>query len=197
MLPRVASPRCGEATRPAKGADVVPGAIAERAWNVDYQLGAVQPHHRCALTIWRTGLIRRPDDCVRPHIEDAIRNSPVDGRDGPASRHRLAADGLNFVSTARQRRAPRASVQVAAEQGRVSVNWRRPWEKRYRLPLTRLPHCRSTACSVNRFVNRTLRDSTRLGRRSRRRETGAGPSAEVTAAARDCSGRKRRASYGS
>ena len=56
---------------------------------------------------------------------------------------------------------------------------------------------RSIACSVNRFVNRTLRDSTRRGRRSRRSGMGYVLSAEVTAPARDGLRRQRPMSYGS
>ena len=58
-------------------------------------------------------------------------------------------------------------------------------------------NCRSIACSVNRFVNRTRRDSLRWGRRIRRSEMGSVLSAEVTAPARDGPRRQRRASYGS
>ena len=56
---------------------------------------------------------------------------------------------------------------------------------------------RSIACSVNRFVNRTRRDSLRRGRRSRRSETGSVLSAEVTAPVRDGLRRERPMSYGS
>ena len=58
-------------------------------------------------------------------------------------------------------------------------------------------NCRSIACSVNRFVNRTWRDSTRRGRRSRRSETRSVPSAEVIMSGRDCPRRQRHTSYGS
>ena len=58
-------------------------------------------------------------------------------------------------------------------------------------------NCRSIACSVNRFVNRTRRDSSRRGRRSRRSEMGSVLSAEVTTPARDGPRRQRRTSYGS
>jgi hypothetical protein len=46
-------------------------------------------------------------------------------------------------------------------------------------------NCRSLACLVNRFVNRTLRDSARRGRGSRRSEMGSVLSVEVAAPARD------------
>jgi hypothetical protein len=58
-------------------------------------------------------------------------------------------------------------------------------------------NCRSIGSSVNRFVNRMLRDSVKRGRRSRQGETGSVPSAEVTAPARDCLRRQRKMSYGS
>jgi hypothetical protein len=65
-------------------------------------------------------------------------------------------------------------------------------------PPTRLPGiCSSIAWFVNRFVNRTLRDSVRWGRRSRRSEMGSGLSAEVTTPARDSPRRQRLPSYGS
>jgi hypothetical protein len=47
-------------------------------------------------------------------------------------------------------------------------------------------NCRPIAPSVNRFVNRTLRDSVRHRRRSRQSEMGSVLSAEVTTPARDC-----------
>jgi hypothetical protein len=58
-------------------------------------------------------------------------------------------------------------------------------------------NCRSIGCSVNRFVNRTLRDSTRRGRRSRQSEMGSVVSIEVTMPVRDCPRRQRPMSYGS
>ena len=80
-----------------------------------------------------------------------------------------------------------ASLDVmAAARGRQPPGWREGAGNR-----------RSIACSVNRFVNRTGRDSSIQGRRSRRSEMGSVLSAEVTEAARDSPRHRRRSSYGS
>jgi hypothetical protein len=58
-------------------------------------------------------------------------------------------------------------------------------------------NCRSRAGFVNRFVNRTRRDSPRRGRRNRSSETGSVLSAEVSTPARDGPRQGRRTSHGS
>ena len=122
------------------------------------------------------------------------RSSRVRGRGWAGQRRgRCPGAGLAAVMMAR---APRLGVghdrrrRIARARPCRTVAWRA--RTRCRAPGMAATegregcgNCRSIACSVNRFVNRTRRDSTRRGRRSRQSEMGSVLSAEVTMPARD------------
>jgi hypothetical protein len=96
----------------------------------------------------------------------------------------------------RRRVACRGRARLAVAR-RVRTRCRAPGDGSHGRMRRGAGNCRSIACSVNRFVNRTQRDRTRRGRRSRPTEMGPGLSAEVTTSARDCPRRQRHTSYGS